>query len=202
MNDDENELSSFFSKGHHSDQLTVDGSSLPETSDVSGIDHSYGLEHSHHDLTEAIDLDPIVSHTNHEIAIDPARIQDALDEAMARSSFDTSVDDVSAGWLSNLQGITAEYLVADALNHSGDGLTYHLYSDLNHPDVDIAGVSADGSIVRLLQVKATSSGTYAETGRHPGVELIATSDGVGAGMIGMGFAASDLRAEIRQLLEE
>jgi hypothetical protein len=150
-------------------------------------------------LTDPIFLDHVPS-VSPAIHIDEGHLSAALDDAIARSYFDPKVDQLSSGWLSNLQGITAEYLVADALNHSGDGLSYHLFSDPSHPDADIAGVDANNNIVRLIQVKATSEKSYAKTGEHPGIELLATSDGAGLGMMPIAYSASALRSQITQLL--
>lgn len=186
------------------------------TSFVSGGGHRHDDDSRHHDehlwshgdaveqgdgLTERVTFGAADEASDASVLrIDPLRIDDALDLAIARAAFDPQTDDLCSGWLSDLQGITAEYLVADALNNAGDGLSYHLYTDLSHPDADIAGVAADGTIVRLLQVKATSDPYYAETGRHPGVEVVATSDGAGPGMISMGYSAAELRAQIDELL--
>jgi hypothetical protein len=134
------------------------------------------------------------------IDLSSEHLHEALTDAIARSGFDPANDVLSDGYLSNIQGIAAEYLVADALNHCGDGLQYQLYSDTNHPDADIAAFAPDGTLVRMLQVKATSSPWYAETGHHPGVEVVATSDGFRSGMEMMDVSAASLRSEIRVLL--
>lgn len=134
------------------------------------------------------------------IDVSSEHLSDALADAIVRSGFDLTTDVLSDGYLNDIQGITAEYLVADALNHCGDGLQYQLYSDTNHPDADIAAFAPDGTLVRMLQVKATSSPWYAETGHHPDVEVVVTSDGFRNGMETMGVSASSLRSEIRALL--
>lgn len=137
-----------------------------------------------------------------DIALLTQHLDAAVADAVARSGFDPAADQLTDGYLSNIQGITAEYLVADSLNHSGDGLKYELYSDPTHPNVDIAGFAPDGTLVRMLQVKATSNPWYAETGFHPGVEVVVTSDGFRNGMEMMSVSAATLRAEIRDLLLE
>jgi hypothetical protein len=166
--------------------------------------HNAGLELDAHaadyDLLPAIDLETGDAVDSPVVHLEPLDIADALREAELREGFDPGSDVPSAGWISNLQGVSAEYLVADALNHSGDGLTYHLYADPSHPDVDLAGVSADGSLVRLIQVKATPDSSYAETGHHPGVEVMVTRDGWASDMVPMDMTAADLRREIRDLL--
>jgi hypothetical protein len=137
-----------------------------------------------------------------DIALLPQHLDAAVADAVERSGFDAATDKLTDGYLSDIQGITAEYLVADALNHAGDGLSYALYSDPSHPNVDIAGFAPDGTLVRLLQVKATSSPWYAETGHHPGVEVIVTPDGFRSGMEMMSVSAATLRAEIRDIIAQ
>jgi hypothetical protein len=160
----------------------------------------YGA-YDHDDLLPATYLNPSDTWPEHSLAIDPINVETALADAMERCGFDSSLDAQSPGWISNLQGVTAEYLVADQLNHSGDGLTYHLYSDPSHPDVDLAGIGPDGSVVRLLQVKATADTSYAETGEHSGVEVVCTVDGASGDMIPMNLTSADLRAQIIDFLK-
>jgi len=151
-------------------------------------------------FTDVIHLDKTPDDTQWKLGIDQHHLDAAISRAADRAHYDPASDHLTPAFVNDIQGIAAEYLVADALNESHDGLEYRLFADPSQPDVDIAGFDAGGNIVRLLQVKATASSWYAHSALKPGLEVITSSDSASTGLSSFDISSQQLRQIIESEL--
>jgi len=109
------------------------------------------------------------------------------------------------GVISNTKGVYHEMLYVDTYNDLSPDEVAALHPELNNPGTDVT-FTADGEVVREVQLKATDSVSYVNEHieKYPDVEVLATEE-VADKIIGVessGFSNAELEVDVVNSFEE